>query len=536
MSSIRELHANLSKETLARRLIASINRCNERTLTLIISPLEGGILDEVYEKINTQIPVVSVCFNVAHSKEYAQGKYLENFTHIPLLYGGDIEHTLFQYIQKYHVRETTIVYYSQEAYNYKDSAEKLAYKCAIEIRQFWMNHVTQTYFASSWYKNIWKNLTQPFISAIPDLSYEYHTQDKAGIIIGAGPSLTKEKLDFIRSYQDKLIIFAVDTALPILQTNGIIPHFCVLLESQYYNMQDLIPAPDKSIIALGDLCCYPPTLRAFSRTVCVSTKFSDISFFRSYAHMLPPIIPPLGSVGLMAMYLAIYTRPRYLFIIGLDFSFYRGLSHASHSPAYKRWLNTQSRILPWKSADVHFSNRGLVETGKHRVQDSILEMYRKKTERSIFPLAQKYHVNCMDLNEDSIISSVAPCDLAQAKNIVNRCGRSTFAWRNTLDIGEKTVYYDHIESIPNSDRHFSSLAQLEQERIDFFSRRIQELSKSQEVPSQEDWDNGLDNYTTMLSEDPYLLKHNKDIWTENNIYNRLYITMQYINSVIESLK
>lgn len=561
-ASISAINKTLSLDTVERRLLSSIRNSKPRSLILLISPLLGEKVAMLQKHIPRGSQLVCICLNEVHKKEYETNEtLLDNFKSTPLLFKDNCETVLCAFIHQEYFQYCCILYYSKEAYFYKKEADALQFKCSVEIKQSWTNHTTLAYFGNKWFLNIWNNLQQAYIGAVPDVStahiLENKSVQKSVIVVGAGPSLKQEHLSFIIKHRNALIIFAVDTALPILQKCDIIPDFCILLESQYYNMNDLLPAPHKDIIALADISCYPASIRAFSKAVCFSSHFANISFFQRYKNMLPPQIPPLGSVGLMAIYLAIQSNAQNLFLIGLDFSFYKGLSHAIHSPAYIQWQCTQSRMQPWGYADAHFNSPTIKNIDKsNRIHTATLEMYRKKVEQSLIPMAKKYGVQCFDLNTESVIQSMDTITIQQAESLLKKSffgthdagfnndpdnNRLSYRWRDSIEFHNGTRYFATLDELQEYYLHknthiYQSIFTSELQICRDIQKRLRVLEKNNEIPTEADWDAGMDSYAISLGEDPYLIKHDANIWKKNNIHTRLHIIVQKMIQEISQCK
>lgn len=535
--TIANIVAQLSKERIQRRLHTHASRILPRTLVLVISPLDGNELSYLCDYLSKDSLAIGISFSALHETEYQQHPLAQSFpslTHIPLLYGSTIESTILQYMNEYYFHNVELIYYSKEAYEYKTQAANLYEKCQRELAQIWKNHATASFLGMRWIKNIIHNsMASNYIYGIPISHLSPPRKNHIAIVIGAGPSLDRKTLEFIKYYQDTCTIFAADTALPTLQYYGIIPHYCVLLEGQYYNMKDLIPIPHPKIVAIGDICCYPPSLRAFSTTASLSSQFSPISFFSQYGPLLPPPIPPVGSVGVLALFLALQYNPTHILLAGLDFSYYKGKSHSVHSPAYHSWMSTHNKIHPWSPIHAHLTNKTLSNTASHphtRVEDPTMKMFRNTVERMLLPLAHKIHIPCYDLNQESIIEGLSTITIQEASKLCTHSVSTEVNW--TTDIPYSLVNNTSSYNNNNGDIPLSTLFQ---KQCAVIATRMQELSQEQSYPTQEDWESGLDTFTFLLPDDPYALRFRKEYWIENNIYSKVYMVANIWHSYIENL-
>ena len=518
-SSIAELATTLDTQKIHRRLKAHSQQLAPRSLLLIISPLDGKELPAL---LSNGIPegsiMLGVCFNTLHNQEY-NSKKIPHVSSIPLAYGDTLEHTIFTLIQEHDFKSVDTIYYSHEAYNYKEEAKLLQEKCLIEIKQKWTNHVSNTRFGMLWLKNIIVNLSTQSIPKphTDSLKLSYHTNTVA-IVVGAGPSLSPAVLHFIKKHQDTCCIFAVDTAMPILHKYGITPQFCVLLEGQFYNMQDFIPPPSDRTIAIADICCYPQSLHIFKELRYVSSVFSPISFFNDNKTRLPIQVPPLGSVGVLAPYIAIHSRPSHMLFAGLDFSYYRGKSHATHSPSYKVWQQTHNTLLPWQQACAHFQNNNIMPTSCNtKVEDPVLQMFRNMLENRVLPLAKQYNITCLDLNPQSIIRGIEPITLPKADTIV----------KNSKPYTQNKLKTSH------SPTDSKKILDLLLTQCTYTKTLMKELSSKKVLPQASHWKRGLDNFAFILKEDPYLVKTSLSLWQSNNLYSKIFIIADQVALTIK---
>jgi hypothetical protein len=99
----------------------------------------------------------------------------------------------------------------------------------------------------------------------------------------------------------------------------------------------------------ADITSYPGILRRFrgSRYIFLS-RFAELSWFSraDVSALLPPFIPPLGSVGVMALYLAVQAAAEDcpIFLAGMDLRYQGGKPHAKASPSHSLFLAGQGRL------------------------------------------------------------------------------------------------------------------------------------------------------------------------------------------------
>ena len=95
------------------------------------------------------------------------------------------------------------------------------------------NKGTNGAFADLWQHNAKENLGQ--IQALQknllDEGIQWHTDKKPMVVVGAGPSLDST-IDQLKEIRDKVCIAAVSHAMHALETAGITPDYCMVLDAQ----------------------------------------------------------------------------------------------------------------------------------------------------------------------------------------------------------------------------------------------------------------------------------------------------------------
>ncbi|MCL2294393.1 MAG: DUF115 domain-containing protein [Spirochaetes bacterium] len=198
------------------------------------------------------------------------------------------------------------------------------------LKQFLINSLTLYSLGKRYYKNLILNL--PSLLKGKDIK-ELKT-DKPVVITGAGESLEKA-LPLLINNRNLFKIIAIDTSLRTLINFGIIPDYVIAVESQFYNIFDFLGNNCRSIPLIADMTTYPLTSRIFT-----GEKYYFISDFTlsnfldmlKEENLLPTFIPPLGSVGITALYISLMISTSFIFYTGLDFSFMLGKTHAKDSP------------------------------------------------------------------------------------------------------------------------------------------------------------------------------------------------------------
>jgi len=239
------------------------------------------------------------------------------------------------------------LYLSGGFHLYRETYNNMQKSLEEEIRRFWQNKITLINMADLWIRNLFENLLSlPEARDIGALN-----TDRTILVIGAGPSL-EETTALLRNYRAGFILLAVDTVLPILLAQDIVPDYVFALDAQIANLQDFIPyAADSSstIPLICDITANPGVVRLFSPNVFFfSSHFFPLRLFRRLQEnkLLPTPFPALGSVGVAAVYAALKITTGPVLAAGLDFSFPYYKTHARGSPVNLAMLHKSDRLTP----------------------------------------------------------------------------------------------------------------------------------------------------------------------------------------------
>jgi hypothetical protein len=168
------------------------------------------------------------------------------------------------------------------------------------------------------------------------------------IVLGAGPSLdgfldTLERTPLPEACR----IICVDTALGALKERGIRPGLVVALEAQHWNLRDFAGMDSWKIPLAMDLSSLPAVSGLLgSETYLFWTRWTELGLFDRLLALglLPLELPPLGSVGLSAVSLALRLGSGPVFTAGMDFSFTIDRSHCRGSPSHGDVLRRHTRF------------------------------------------------------------------------------------------------------------------------------------------------------------------------------------------------
>ena len=215
------------------------------------------------------------------------------------------------------------------------------------ISRFWKNRITLMHLGRNYAHNIFRNLLSlagaSAHCAQPDnrrFCFLTGTERifKPILVAGAGPSLDTAR-DFIIKNRKSFFLLAVDAAAAALLPD-IRPDAIVLVESQYWIDSAFIGLQKYDIPVFADLTASPRALQACGGNVYFfCTEYARLRYLeRLYRMLRPLILPPMGSVGLTAVQLALILTDSRLPVLhtGLDFAWQTGLTHARGSSPIKK--------------------------------------------------------------------------------------------------------------------------------------------------------------------------------------------------------
>ena len=227
------------------------------------------------------------------------------------------------------------------------------------VASYWKNRITIVKMGRLFSHNIFKNLS---LVGTDESASDTFLQKAAGmvskpiIVFGAGESLdktfAKENFPLIKEIKDgRYFTIAVDAAAQALLARGIRPDAIVAVESQFAIQESYASFTKddfEQIILFADLCSRPQVARLFKKRIWFASEYAKCQYLDSIKEkgIIQNLIPPLGSVGLTAVYLALVIRQSIatsVFVSGMDFSYSAGRTHAKNIAASKRLLANCTR-------------------------------------------------------------------------------------------------------------------------------------------------------------------------------------------------
>lgn len=272
--------------------------------------------------------------------------------------GNDIQEAL-QILRQagiHHFRRVSMITLTGGYLLNKEEYQRIRGSLEAAVKEFWQNRMTEIHMSPLWIKNIFLNMA--FLAEHQDRiikgDFTGIENSRPVLVTGAGESL-EESIPQIKRHQHEMAIVAVDTAVSALLKSGITPDYIVAVDAQVYNLFDFMGLRKSSIPLFFDLTCYPPIVRNFNGPLYpFLSVFNDntlITRVRSQFKDLA-MLPPLGSVGITAVFIALLMSNGPVIHTGLDFSYILGKSHARGTPFQSSILFATTRLLPVENIDI----------------------------------------------------------------------------------------------------------------------------------------------------------------------------------------
>ncbi len=266
----------------------------------------------------------------------------------------------------------------------RDFYREVATAAENAVASFWKNRITLTKLGRLFSKNMLENISRLPFSMNPRRFFG--KVENPLIVFGAGEG-TQSLLDTTdRKILEKMFVLAVDAAIPALKANAVRIDAVVAVEAQLAIEKAYIGAGARDSLIFADMASRPAVTAHTKKGVCFfASEFADTEFFRrtSKEDFFPPVVPPLGSVGLTATYLALLLRKNTsvpVFVAGMDFSYSLGKTHTKGAPQEIQRLCSMNRLQPLENYDASFklgAQRALGKDGRAVFTDIALGGYAR---------------------------------------------------------------------------------------------------------------------------------------------------------------
>jgi hypothetical protein len=305
---------------------------------------------------------------------------------------------------------------------YRELAEALRRDIAID----WGNAMTLVKLGRRYIRNAIRNL--PLLSRVPTVA-GLNFGAAPALILGAGPSLDGvldglgDLLAAPRERGQPFRLICVDTALLALRARDIEPDLVVALECQHWNLRDFVGLGDWNIPVAMDLSALPATREVLGgNSFLFVSPWAPLRFFSRLEEwgLLPPALPPLGSVGLAAAALACRIGTGPLITGGIDFSFSLDRFHARGAPGSLANLWDHHRLRGLIRAGAAFRPgvfKVPAKNGETLWSDPALRGYRDLFEREFAP-----EKRLLDITGPGLPLGIPAISLAEARRLLAGSG------------------------------------------------------------------------------------------------------------------
>jgi hypothetical protein len=269
-----------------------------------------------------------------------------------------------------------------------------------EIALDWGNAITLAKLGRRYIRNMIRNLALiPKHPSIERLSFGAEPV----LALGAGPSLDAVLDSLVLSFGERCLqpetrmfrIVCVDTCLPALRERGIKPDLAIILESQYWNLDDFTGLSGWDVPAAFDLSALPGSANVLGNGLFLFfTPWTRLSIFKRLesAGLLPASMLPLGSVGLSAVAISMRLTLGAIITAGIDFSFTLDSYHARSTPGHLAALRRQNRFTSLLNTGAAFNKptfNAVSKTGDKVLSNPGMRNYRNLFETQFGPSSSR---------------------------------------------------------------------------------------------------------------------------------------------------
>lgn len=351
------------------------------------------------------------------------------------------------------------------------------------IATFWKNRITLVKMGRLFSKNIFKNLKSLDKGIL--LNQMKNKIEKPILVCGAGESLDCTTADDGTEFSKALrrgdfFVLAVDASFTTLLDRGINVDGVIGLESQFAIQKAYIGHDNRRPLFFADLCSRPQVQKIFRNdTIWFSSEFAELKYLNKIKKIVPDFIPPLGSVGLAALYVALEIRKNDatpIYVTGLDFSYSVGKTHANYTPAHKAKLFSNNKTCSVENIDAAFSSSTAIvpdKTQKPVATSAIMMSYRNNFENSFsrfkniydigetgLPLGikrlNKTEIKPAHISEKPILVQDFIKEKNFSKEFLDEEKKSLLILRDLLSKGEKSEHYSEDSTLSSQIRNLLS--------------------------------------------------------------------------------
>jgi hypothetical protein len=219
--------------------------------------------------------------------------------------------------------------------------------------------VTTLAMGRRWIQNSFIN----FLSIERVLTPSSDKYDLPIFLAGSGPSLAQASA-LLQKSRNKLIIWALPSAIPYLIKMDIIPDLVIITDSSFYAGYHLYPLFNKSINLATPLSAVHCSRQIKGGVLLISQSNFFEEDLLTRLNIRIPRIPPQGTVAATALQLAISHTSSEIILAGLDFSYSDIRSHVRPNafdnfliPSVNRLSPLYSKLYSLAAQRAPFTNR-----------------------------------------------------------------------------------------------------------------------------------------------------------------------------------
>ena len=353
----RYLYSKYAPSKAINNLIENLT-ISDNSIVLIFSPALWLGIEWLIEKLPQTSKIVAI--------EFDNNLYNFSTENLPQKYKNEIpffnestKNDFLLELQKGHYKKVIPIEFSAGTIFNKEKYNNFFSITQSIVDQNLKNKLTLIKFGRLYSKNIFKNL-RLIPSSIPFKNL-FNQITKPILVLGAGESLN-QTIEKIKGKEKSFFILSVDAALNSILANNIQPDAIVAVESQIAIEKAYIGKSINSKIPIFcDLVGRPHIPEIINGPISFFiSKYASMKFLDTLSskNILPPTIKPLGSVGLVAMDIALKLRKNdsiKIFFSGLDFSYSVGISHAKNTMAHNNQLISTTKLKSIYNIDTAFS-------------------------------------------------------------------------------------------------------------------------------------------------------------------------------------
>ena len=353
----RYLYSKYAPSKAINNLIENLT-ISDNSIVLIFSPALWLGIEKLIEKLPQTSKIVAI--------EFDNNLYNFSTKNLPQKYKNEIsffnestKNDFLLELQKGHYKKVIPIEFSAGTIFNKEKYNNFFSITQSIVDQNLKNKLTLIKFGRLYSKNIFKNL-RLIPNSIPFKNL-FNKITKPILVLGAGESLN-QTIEKIKGKEKSFFILSVDAALNSILANNIQPDAIVAVESQIAIEKAYIGKSINSKIPIFcDLVGRPHIPEIINGPISFFiSKYASMKFLDTLSskNILPPTIKPLGSVGLVAMDIALKLRKNdsiKIFFSGLDFSYSVGISHAKNTMAHNNQLISTTKLKSIYNIDTAFS-------------------------------------------------------------------------------------------------------------------------------------------------------------------------------------